>query len=453
MVKKGNTRDAQIKGILDRCKKENIEFVKFQFTDIQGILKSFAVPVAELEMGMDEGMGFDGSSIMGYTPIHESDMIAMPDLDTFQMLPWRSGEGGGVARLICDVLLPDGKPFEGDPRWVLKKNVEEAGKKGYYMNVGPELEFFTFKSMEGPETTDIGGYFDLLPLDEAENLRRDIINSLMTMGIRVEYSHHEVAPSQHEIDLRYNEALAMADDAQTYKLVVKAISRQHDLYSTFMPKPLFGENGSGMHTHQSLFHKKSGRNAFYDKDDPDGWYLSDTAKSYIAGCLKYAKEITLTLAQWVNSYKRLVPGYEAPVYVSWARRNRSAMVRVPLYKPGKEEATRIEYRSPDPAANPYLAFSAMLAAGLAGIDEKLELRKPTERDIFEMNTAQRRREGIKELPGNLGEAIAEFEKSKLLKNAFGGHVFDNLLEIKKAEWDDYRVQVHQWELDRYYRLL
>jgi glutamine synthetase len=453
MAKKGNTRDAQIKGILDRCKKENIEFVKFQFTDIQGILKSFAVPASELEMGMDEGMGFDGSSIMGYTPIHESDMIAMPDLDTFQMLPWRSGERGGVARLICDVLLPTGKPFEGDPRWVLKKNVEEAGKKGYYMNVGPELEFFTFKSMEGPETTDIGGYFDLLPLDEAENLRRDIINSLMTMGIRVEYSHHEVAPSQHEIDLRYNEALAMADDAQTYRLVVKAISRQHDLYSTFMPKPLFGENGSGMHTHQSLFHKKSGRNAFYNKDDPDGWYLSDTAKSYIAGCLKYAKEITLTLAQWVNSYKRLVPGYEAPVYVSWARRNRSAMVRVPLYKPGKEEATRIEYRSPDPAANPYLAFSAMLAAGLAGIDEKLELRKPTERDIFEMNTAQRRREGIKELPGNLGEAIAEFEKSKLLKNAFGGHVFDNLLEIKKAEWDDYRIQVHQWELDRYYRLL
>jgi glutamine synthetase len=454
MAKKGSSKDTQIKNILDRCKKENIEFVKFQFTDILGVLKSFAVPVAELEMGMDEGMGFDGSSIMGYTPIHESDMIAMPDLSTFQVMPWRTGEGQGkVARLICDVLKPDGKPFEGDPRWVLKKNLEEAAKKGFTMNVGPELEFFTFKSMESPETTDIGGYFDLLPLDEAENLRRDIISNLTQMGIRVEYSHHEVAPSQHEIDLRYNEALAMADDAQTYKLVVKATSRQHGLYSTFMPKPLFGENGSGMHTHQSLFYTKNGKNAFYDKDDPEGWYLSDIAKSYIAGCLKYARQITLALAQWVNSYKRLVPGYEAPVYVSWARRNRSAMVRVPLYKPGKEKATRIEYRCPDPAANPYLAFSAMLAAGMAGIEEKLELRRPTEKDIFEMSPAQRRREGIKELPGNLGEAIAEFEKSKLMKEAFGEHVFENLIEIKKAEWDDYRVQVHQWELDRYYKWL
>ncbi len=446
-------KDEHIKSILERCKKEKIEFVKFQFTDILGTLKSFGVPVSELEVGMDEGMGFDGSSIMGYTPIHESDMIAMPDLDTFQMMPWRAGEGGGVARLICDVLLPDGKPFEGDPRWVLKKNLDEAAKQGYYMNVGPELEFFTFKSMNSPEPTDIGGYFDLLPLDEAENLRRDIIHALTAMNIRVEYSHHEVAPSQHEIDLRYNEALKMADDAQTYKLAVKAISKEHDLYSTFMPKPLFGENGSGMHVHQSLFYKKDGGNAFYDKNDPDGWFLSETGKQYIAGCLKYAREITLTLAQWVNSYKRLVPGYEAPVYVSWARRNRSAMIRVPLYKPGKEEATRMEYRCPDPAANPYLAFSAMLAAGLSGIEEKLELRAPAEKDIFEMNASQRKREGISELPGNLGDSIAEFEKSKLMRSALGDHVFENLLKIKKAEWDDYRVQVHQWELDRYYKLL
>lgn len=443
-------RDTQISSILDRCKKENIEFVKFQFTDIEGILKSFAVPVNQLEEGFDEGMGFDGSSIMGYTPIHESDMIAMADLNTFQVLPWRPH----VARVICDVLNNDGMPFEGDPRWVLKKTLEEAKKKGFYLNVGPELEFFAFRSMTGnPEATDIGGYFDLLPLDEAENLRRDIIHSLTKMGIEVEYSHHEVAPSQHEIDLRYNEALAMADDAMTYKMVVKAIARQHDLYATFMPKPLFGENGSGMHTHQSLFYIKNRKNAFYDLDDPEGWYLSDIAKSYIAGCLKYAREITALLAQWVNSYKRLVPGYEAPVYISWARMNRSAMVRVPLYKPGKETATRMEFRSPDPACNPYLAFAAMLGAGLAGVEENLELRKPTEKDIFEMNAAQRRREGIKELPANLGEAIVEFEKSKLMRTTMGEHVFDNFIKVKKAEWDDYRIQVHQWEIDRYYMWL
>lgn len=445
-------RDEKIKSVLETIKENDVYFVKFQFTDILGILKSFAVPVTELEIGFDEGMGFDGSSISGYTPIEESDMIAMPDLDTFSIIPWRPQEKK-VARVVCDVQTPDGKPFEGDPRYVLKRNLEEARKKNFVMNVGPELEFFIFKSFDSPEVTDLGGYFDLLPLDEAENIRRDAIFALNQMGIIVEYSHHEVAPSQHEIDLRYADALSMADNAITYKMVVKAIARKFGLYATFMPKPLFGENGSGMHTHQSLFYADSGKNAFHDNDDPEGWFLSDVAKHYIAGQMEHAREITATLAQFVNSYKRLVPGYEAPVYVSWARRNRSVMIRVPLYKPGKEKATRAEYRAPDPACNPYLAFSAMLAAGLDGIEKKTKLPPPIEKDIFHLTPKERKGYGITELPGNLGEAIVEFEGSTLMKKCLGKHVFDNFLKLKKEEWDDYRTSVHQWEIDRYYKLL
>jgi glutamine synthetase len=444
-------RSEKITKILQVVEEQDVAFVKFQFTDILGILKSFAIPARELETALEEGMGFDGSSILGYTPIHESDMVAMPDPDTFTILPWRPQEKR-VARIVCDVLTPDGKPFEGDPRYVLKRNLEEAKKKGFVMNVGPELEFFLFKSMECPETTDLGGYFDLLPLDEAEDVRRQIIFALEAMGIPVEYSHHEVAPSQHEIDLRYADALRMADYALAYKMAVKAIARQNGLYATFMPKPLFGENGSGMHTHQSLF-TLNGQNAFFDANDPDGWYLSKIAKQYIAGCLKYARQITMVLAQWVNSYKRLVPGYEAPVYVSWARRNRSAMIRVPLYKPGKEKATRIEYRAPDPACNPYLAFSAMLAAGLAGIEEQLEIPDPIEEDIFHMSERRRKELGIESLPANLGEAIVEFENSELMRRALGDHVYENLLKLKREEWDEYRVQVHPWEIQRYYKIL
>jgi glutamine synthetase len=443
--------DEKIKKIIELVKKKDVGFVKFQFTDIQGILKSFAVPTKELEYALDEGMGFDGSSIIGYTPIHESDMIAKADLDTFRILPWRPTEKG-VARLICDIQLPDGKPFEGDPRYVLKKNLAYAQKMGYTLNVGPELEFFYFASMNEPETLDKGGYFDLLPLDLAEDLRRETIFALESMGIDVEYSHHEVAPSQHEIDLRYSEALKMADSAMTYRLVVKAIAQKNGLYASFMPKPIFGENGSGMHTHQSLF-TSDGKNAFYDPEDPKGWFLSDVAKQYIAGQLKYARQLTGIIAQWVNSYKRLVPGYEAPVYVSWARRNRSAMIRVPLYKPGKEKATRSEYRAPDPACNPYLAFSVMLRAGLAGIEENLEIPDPIERDIFHISRDERKDIGIIELPGNLGEAIREIEGSNLVKEALGDHVYNNWLKIKHDEWDDYRVQVHNWELEKYYPLL
>ncbi|GBE54534.1 glutamine synthetase [archaeon BMS3Bbin15] len=435
--------------IFNIVEKKDVAFVKFQFTDVLGVLKSFAIPARELETAIDEGMGFDGSSILGYTPIHESDMIAMPDLDTFTLLPWRP-QDKKVGRIVCDILTPEGRPFEGDPRYTLKRTVEDAKKMGYTMNVGPELEFFLFKSMESPEVTDLGGYFDLLPLDTAEDVRRQIIFALESMNIRVEYSHHEVAPSQHEIDLRYTDALTMADNALSYRMAVKAIASQNDLYGTFMPKPIFGENGSGMHTHQSLF-TLDGKNAFFDADDK--WYLSDTGKQYIAGCLKYAREITLVLAQWVNSYKRLVPGYEAPVYVSWARRNRSAMIRVPLYKPGKEKATRMEFRSPDPACNPYLAFAAMLSAGLAGIKEKLEIPDPIEENIFHMTEARQKELGIGSLPANLGEAMSEFENSELMRNTMGDHVFDSLLLLKKDEWDEYRVQVHDWELEKYYKLL
>ena len=445
------SRDEKIKNILELVKEKDVGFVKFQFTDILGILKSFAVPTKELEYALDEGMGFDGSSIMGYTPIHESDMIAKADLDTFQVLPWRPSENG-VARLICDVELPDGTPFEGDPRYVLKKNLDYAKKMGYTLNVGPELEFFYFASINEPKLMDRGGYFDLLPLDLAEDLRRETIFALEEMNIDVEYSHHEVAPSQHEIDLKYNEAMKMADAAMTYRLVVKAIAQKNGIYASFMPKPLFGENGSGMHTHQSLF-TGDGRNAFYDAEDPKGWFLSDVAKSYIAGQLKYAREITGIIAQFVNSYKRLVPGYEAPVYVSWARRNRSAMIRVPLYKPGKEKATRSEYRAPDPACNPYLAFAVMLRAGIAGIEEGLEVPEPIELDIFSLNRGERQKMGITELPGTLGEAIREIDGSELVRKALGDHVYENWLKIKHDEWNDYRVQVNKWELDRYYHML
>lgn len=438
--------------ILKIVKEKDIKFVKFQFTDVLGILKSFAVPVEELDVAMEEGMGFDGSSIMGYTPIEESDMIAMPDLSTFQILPWRPLEKG-VARFICDVLQPGGKPFEGDPRYVLKKNLEKAMDKGFVFNVGPELEYFYFKGIHDPSVLDEGGYFDLMPLDEAEDLRRETIFALEKMGIRVEYSHHEVAPSQHEIDLRYTDALTMADNSLTYRLVVKAIARKLGYYATFMPKPLFGENGSGMHTHQSLMNVKTKKNAFYDANDPDGWYLSKTAKHFIAGQLKYARQVTGIIAQWVNSYKRLVPGYEAPVYVSWARRNRSALIRVPLYKPGKEQATRAEFRCPDPACNQYLAFSVMLAAGLAGIEEKTELPAPVERDIFHLSEEERKKFGIANLPGSLGEAIREVENSELVRKTLGEHVYKNWLKVKKAEWDEYRVQVHKWEMDQYFHVL
>jgi len=436
-------------GVLKAVRDNNVKFIRLWFTDILGVLKSFAITPKELDLALSEGMGFDGSSIQGFARIDESDMIAMPDTDTFTLLPWRDSDTGQVARMFTDVMNPDGTPYVGDPRYVLKRQLDRAKKMGYTMYVGPELEYFYFRDCDDTEILDRGGYFDLTPLDVASDLRRDTILSLEKMGIPVEYSHHEVAPSQHEIDLRYQDALSMADAAMTYRLTVKEIAMKHGVYATFMPKPIFGENGSGMHTHQSLF--KGKKNAFFNAKDE--FSLSAEGKSYIAGLLKHAPEFTSIIAQWVNSYKRLVPGYEAPVYVAWARRNRSALVRVPMYKPGKEAATRCELRCPDPACNPYLAFAVMLAAGLKGIEEKYELAAPVEEDIFEMTPAQLKRNKIKALPSNLGEAVELTAKSALLKECLGDHVFEKFVENKRIEWDEFRIHVSQWELDRYLSVL
>ncbi len=425
-----------------------VSFIQFWFTDVLGVLKSFAITPNELEEGLVEGMGFDGSSVEGFARIQESDMIAKPDPTTFQMVPWRDGDRP-VARMFCDILNPDGTAYEGDPRYVFKRLLKKVAEKGYTFYVGPELEYFYFKTNGGTEILDKGGYFDSRVMDMGSDLRRDTIFALQSMGIAVEYSHHEVAPSQHEIDLRYDEGLKMADKTMTYRLIVKEIARQRGRYATFMPKPIFGVNGSGMHVHQSLF--RGDRNAFYDPADP--FNLSELAKHYIAGLMRHAPEITAVTNQWVNSYKRLVPGYEAPVYVSWARRNRSAMIRVPMYKPGKEKATRMEFRSPDPACNPYLAFAVMLGAGLEGIERKYDLPDPIEEDIFEMNPAERKAQGITDLPGNLYAATLVAEKSELVRKVLGDHVFNKFIENKKIEWDHYRTHVSQFEIDRYLSIL
>jgi glutamine synthetase len=434
--------------VLKEASDKGVEFVRLWFTDVLGQLKSFAITIEELEGALSEGMGFDGSSITGYQDIQESDMIAMPDPSTFCILPWRPKEKA-VARMFCDVLQPDGSPYEGDPRYILRRAVKIAADKGYTMYVGPELEFFYFKTSEGTEILDHGGYFDLTPLDVATELRRETILTMKEMGTQIEYSHHEVAPSQHEIDLRYADVLTMADTAMTYRLVVKEIAQKNGVYATFMPKPIFGENGSGMHTHQSLF--KGERNAFYDAKDE--YYLSDVGKSYIAGLLKHAKEMSSILAQWVNSYKRLVPGYEAPVYIAWSQRNRSALVRVPMYKPGKENATRAELRCPDPACNPYLAFAVMLMAGLKGIEEKYELPEPMETNLYHLTDAERKKLGIESLPASLGEALAITENSELVRRTLGDHTFERFIEVKKWEWDDFRTQVTEYELKKYLPIL
>ena len=434
--------------VINLVKKHNVKFIRFWFTDILGQVKSFAVTSEELDTAFDEGMGFDGSSIKGYARIDESDMIAKPDPTTFQLIPWRPKDKA-VARMFCDILNPDGTHYEGDPRYALKRNLERLKKRGLTFYLGPELEFFYFKDSKGTEILDEGGYFDLTTLDAASDLRRETVLTLEEMGIKVEYSHHEVAPSQHEIDLRYADALTMADNVITYRVVVKEVATKYGCYATFMPKPIFGQNGSGMHTHQSLF--KGKRNAFYDARDK--YNLSDMAKKYIAGLLKHSPEITAFANQWVNSYKRLVPGYEAPVYVAWARRNRSALVRVPMYKPGKEEATRIELRSPDPACNPYLAFSVMLAAGLEGIEKGYKLPEPVEKDIFNLDDKEKKKLGITSLPGNLIKAIEVAEKSEVMRKALGDHIFNNFITSKNLEWDDYRTKIHPNELDRYLPVL
>ena len=431
--------------VLKSVEERGIRFVRFWFTDVLGFLKSFAVTDTELEGAFDEGMGFDGSSIDGFTRIQESDMVAYPDPSTFQALPWRPQATDGVGRMFCDIVKPDGSPFEGDPRHALKTVLKKAADMGYTMYVGPELEYFYFADSDDTEFLDQGGYFDLTPLDVASDLRRETVLTLEKLGIPVEYSHHEVAPSQHEIDLRYQDALTMADAVMTYRLTVKEVAYANGVYATFMPKPVAGVNGSGMHVHQSLFNKDG--NAFFDASMPGN--LSQVCRWYIAGLLKYAPEFCAITNPLVNSYKRLIPGYEAPVYVSWAQANRSAMVRVPLYKPGKEAATRLELRSPDPSCNPYLAFAVMLGAGLKGIEEQLELMPEATNDIFEMSAAELKEANIATLPENLGAAIKLFEESETMKEILGEHIHSFYVENKKAEWADYIKDVSQWELDRY----
>ncbi|MFQ5865890.1 MAG: type I glutamate--ammonia ligase [bacterium] len=436
--------------VLKTARDNGVKFIRLWFTDILGFLKSFAITIKELELALKEGAGFDGSSIEGFVRIDESDMIAMPDPNTFQILPWRHNEQSTVARMFCDIYTPEGNPYEGDPRWVLKRNLKRAEEKGYKFYVGPELEYFYFHSSKGkPETLDNGGYFDLTPLDVASDFRKQTVEVLQALDIEVETSHHEVGPSQHEIDLRYTDALTMADHAMTYRLVVKEVALRNNIYATFMPKPLFGQNGSGMHTHMSLF--EGDRNAFFDPNDK--YHLSDVAKKFIAGLMKHASEFTLVTNQWINSYKRLVPGYEAPVYITWAVRNRSDLIRIPAYKLGKEKATRIELRSPDPACNPYLAFSALLGAGLEGIEKDYETIEPVERNVYELSEEERNELNIDSLPEDLFEAIKTMEQSELMKRTLGDHIFYTLLENKKLEWKRYRAQVTEWEMENYFPVL
>ncbi len=442
-------REEARENVFNMAREHDVKFIRLWFTDILGFLKSFSITVDELGTAMERGMGFDGSSIQGFVRIDESDMIAMPDPTTFRMLPWRPRDHSTVARMFCDILMPGGEPFKGDPRYVLKRNLKRAADLGFTFYVGPELEFFYFKDSGGTEMLDQGGYFDGTSLDAASDMRRDTVLTLQEMGIVIEYSHHESAASQHEIDMRYTDALSMADNVMTYRLVVKQIALQHGVYATFMPKPVFGINGSGMHVHQSLF--SGDRNAFFDKGDE--YHLSEVARRYIAGLLRHAPEITAVTNQWVNSYKRLVPGYEAPVYISWARRNRADLIRVPEYQPGRENSTRIEFRSPDPVCNPYLAFSVMLAAGLKGIEKGYQVPDPVSENVYEMSEEERAKRGIGTLPASLLEAILLTEKSELVREALGDHVFENFIKNKKIEWDQYRTQVTDYELKRYLPIL
>ena len=433
------------KQVLKEIKARGIEDVLLWFTDIEGHLKSFSITISEVEGALDDGMGFDGSSVTGFNAIEESDMVAIPDPATFRVLP-----DGLTGRMICDIVTPDGEPFGGDPRHVLRLALERMRSMGFdTFNVGPEAEYFLFKDEKGTETLDEGGYFAQTTMDAATTVRRDTIRALEQMGIPVEYHHHEVGPSQHEIDIRFAGALDMADFMLTYRLIVKEVAKQHGYHATFMPKPLFGENGSGMHTHQSLF--TEGRNRFFDADD--AWHLSDTGKAFIAGQLRHAREIAAVFAQWVNSYKRLVPGFEAPVYVAWSQRNRSALIRIPLYKPGSEQATRAELRCPDPACNPYLTFACLLHAGLEGIEQGYELPDPMETNLYHLTAEQRRERGIVSLPETLGEAIDELSRSALAKKALGPHIFDRYVELKRKEWDEYRVQLTDWEMKKYLPVL
>ncbi len=437
---------------IEGARESGIRFVQLQFTDIIGHVKAVTIPIHQLEGSVRHGTWFDGSSIEGFTRIAESDQYLMPDMTTFAEIPWQKAAGPrGTARVICDVFTPSGERFVGDPRFVLRRQVDRAKKLGYIVNTGPELEFFLFRrGADGgiePLPHDQAGYFDY-STDLAQEIRQDMVDALEAFGIRVEAAHHEVAVGQHEIDFEYSDALRTADNAITFKFALKAIAQQHGLYATFMPKPIHGINGSGMHTHQSLFSIAENRNAFADAESSYG--LSPLAKSYMAGILAHARGMIAVLAPLVNSYKRLVPGYEAPTYLTWGRTNRSALIRVPMVSPGKSiEGTRVEVRCPDPSSNTYLAFAAMIAAGLDGVEKAMTLADPVEESLFEMDRATIAAKSIKELPGTLAEALDELERDEVIREALGDHVYSHFLEGKRAEWDDYRTQVSDWEVERY----
>jgi glutamine synthetase len=430
--------------VLRTVEERGVRFIRLWFTDVLGQLKSFAITPAELEVALEEGMTFDGSAIEGFSRVQEADMLACPDPATFEIVPWR-GDDYPVARVFCDIKHLSGEPFEGDPRHVLKRNLDGARERGFTFYAGPEMEYFYFENDEAPVPLDRAGFFDLTHEDMVSELRRQTILALEAMGIPVEYSFHENGPSQHEIDLRYTDALSMADNVMTFRLLVKEVAFASGVYATFMPKPIAGAFGSGMHTHLSLF--EGDVNAFHDPGDEYG--LSKTAKHFIAGLLHHAPAITAVTNQWVNSYKRLVTGYEAPVHVCWARNNRSALIRVPITKRGKESSTRIEYRAPDPSTNPYLAFSVILAAGLDGIAEGYDLPPEATNNMFEMTATERRAEGIGLLPRSLGEALDAMERSELVANALGEHTFEWFLRNKRDEWGAYKQHVSTFEIDRY----
>jgi len=441
-------RAAERDFVLRSAQENDVNFIRLWFSDILGNLKGFAINVDDLEDAITQGVGFDGSSIEGFARIDESDMRAFPDPTTFTLLPWRPRQNA-VARMFCDIRTPYGEPFIGDPRYALKRNLERLAQSGFTYYVGTELEFFYFQEPGSLEPLDQSGYFDQLSSHPTAELRRDTVLNLAEMGIPVKYSHHEAAHSQHEIDLQYTDALTMADNVMTAKLVIKELAQLRGAYASFMPKPRSEKNGSGMHTHQSLF--RGNRNAFFDPDEDHR--LSMVGKRFIAGLIRHAPEITLVTNQWVNSYKRLVPGFEAPVYISWAHINRSDLVRVPAHKLGYESSMRIEYRAPDPACNPYLAFSAMLAAGLRGIEEEYPVPPPVEGNVFAMGDDERHSRGIKTLPGSLGEAIVLAEDSELLRQALGEHILNSFIRNKKLEWEEYRATVTDYEISRYLPIL
>ncbi|HIE39643.1 MAG TPA: type I glutamate--ammonia ligase [Anaerolineales bacterium] len=435
--------------LLKRVREDGIRFVSLQFTDILGTIKSVTIPAGQLEGALESGVWFDGSSIEGFARIYESDMVLVPDPATYRVLPWSEPERRR-ARIICDVHSPGGQPSLGDPRSALRRVLARLAKRGWVYNVGPELEFFLFKRNDAPllhpVPHDVGGYFDFSPRDEAQQVRSEIILALEAMGIEVEMGHHEVATGQHEIDFHYADALTSADNAVTFKYTVRAIAASHDLHASFMPKPIFGVNGSGMHTHQSFFDSE-GRNLFYKADDP--YHLSQLAYNFIAGQIAHARALAAVVAPTVNSYKRLTPGYEAPVYVCWAHLNRSALIRVPATRAGREGATRIELRCPDPSANPYLAFAAMLAAGLDGVERGLTPPPPVNEDVYHFDERDLRERAIGTLPGTLAEALDELEEDAVIQEALGAVITETLLRARRAEWDEYRIQVTPWELERY----